>query len=189
MMYYSDCLKEFLRPLGIYDLSPGSLSASELDALGLELDHIGAAIDRTEQESALFTAKEEGLDRREALFARTPAHISLPLRRAAIAALLRIGDGDITLAAINNTLSGCGVTAIAEEKDQFGYIRVRFPDIAGIPPDFEQISRIILDIIPCHLDVEFCFRYLTWAECHAHEYTWSDIHQNRWNWYEFQCAI
>ncbi len=189
MMQYNHYLKEFLKPLGIYDLSPGSLSASELDALGLGLDHVSAAIDYTEQESSLSTAESEGLDRREALFARAPVHVSVPLRRAAIAALLRIGEGDITLSAINNTISGCGVTALVEEKDQFGYVRVRFPDIAGIPPDFEQISRIILDIIPCHLDVEFYFRYLTWAECHAHQYTWSDIHQNQWSWYEFQCAI
>ena len=31
-MSYSDHLKNLLRPLGIYDLTTGSLSASELDA-------------------------------------------------------------------------------------------------------------------------------------------------------------
>ena len=97
MMRYSHYLKEFLKPLGIYDLSPGSLSASELDALGLGLDRISAAIDYTERESSLSTAESEGLDRREALFARAPVHVSVPLRRAAIAALLRIGEGEIGL--------------------------------------------------------------------------------------------
>ena len=33
MRGYSDFLRDFLRPLGIYDLSPGSLSNSELEAL------------------------------------------------------------------------------------------------------------------------------------------------------------
>lgn len=188
-MGYSDYLKAFLQPLGIYDLSPGSLSASELDALGMGLDKISASIDYTHQESILCTAEGERLDRREALFARAPVHASLALRRAAITALLRIGEGDITLTNINNTISGCGIRALAQEKDRFGYIRVIFPDVVGIPPEFEQISRIILDIIPCHLDVEFYFRYLTWGECHAHGYTWSHINRNQWSWYDFQRAV
>ena len=79
--------------------------------------------------------------------------------------------------------------ALAQEKEQFGYIRVIFPETAGVPPEFEQISQIILDIIPCHLEVEFYFRYLTWAECHAHGYTWAVVHQNQWTWQEFQLAI
>ena len=33
-MGYSDYLRTLLRPLGVYDLSEGSLSGSELDALG-----------------------------------------------------------------------------------------------------------------------------------------------------------
>ena len=37
-MGYCDYLKNLLRPLGIYDLSDGSLSASELEALGRGLD-------------------------------------------------------------------------------------------------------------------------------------------------------
>lgn len=188
-MGYSDYLKKLLKPLGVYDLSAGSLSASELDALGLGFDKISAAIDYTEREGSLSTAEGEGLDRREALFARAPVHYSIPLRRAAIAALMRIGEGDITLSGINDTISGCGIKALAQEKDQFGYIRIIFPEVAGVPPEFEQISQIILDIVPCHLEVEFYFRYLTWAECHAHEYTWSHVHQNQWTWHEFQLAV
>ena len=188
-MGYSDYLKNLLKPLGVYDLSDGSLSGSELDALGLELDHIHGYIDYAEQESTLFTAKGEGLDRREAMFARAPVHYSTQLRRNAVAALLRIGLDSFTLDAINDTISGCGIKALAQEKETFGYIRVIFPEVAGVPPEFEQISRIILDIIPCHLDVEFYFRYLTWEECHTFGYTWNIIHSNQWSWHEFELAV
>ena len=116
-------------------------------------------------------------------------HVSTQLRREAVAALLRIGGDCFTLSDINSTISGCGIKALAQEKEQFGYIRVIFPETAGVPPEFEQISQIILDIIPCHLEVEFYFRYLTWAECHAHGYTWAVVHQNQWTWQEFQLAI
>ena len=68
-MGYCDYLKNLLRPLGIYDLSDRSLSASELEALGHGLDGAEAAIDYAERESALSTAEGEGLDRREAALA------------------------------------------------------------------------------------------------------------------------
>ena len=111
------------------------------------------------------------------------------LRREAVAALLRIGGDCFTLSDINSTISGCGIKALAQEKEQFGYIRVIFPETAGVPPEFEQISQIILDIIPCHLEVEFYFRYLTWAECQRPRLYLGRCHQNQWNWQEFQLAI
>ena len=188
-MGYGDYLRRFLRPLGVYDLTPGSLSGSELDALGHGLDELSAHLDYVERESALATAEEEGLRRREMLFARTPVHYSTELRRQAIAALLRIGGDCFTLSDINSTKSGCGIRALAQEKDQFGYIRVIFPEVAGIPDGFEQIRDIILDIIPCHLDVEFYFRYLTWQECEAFQYTWTVIHQRAYTWHGFELAV
>ena len=188
-MGYGEHLRKLLRPLGIYDLTPGSLSGSELDALGAGLDALSERMDYVERESALATAEGEGLRRRETLFARTPVHYSTALRRQAIAALLRIGGDCFTLSDINNTISGCGIKALAQEKDRFGYIRIIFPEVAGIPEGFEQIREIILDIIPCHLDVEFYFRYLTWAECEAFGYTWAIVEENAYTWHQFQLAI
>ncbi len=188
-MGYSDHLRSLLRPLDIYNLSPGSLSSSELEALGRGLDGVSQRMDYVERESALSTAAGEGLDRLEALFARTPVHYSTELRRQAIAALLRIGGSCFTLTDINNTISGCGIKALAQEKDRFGYIRIIFPNVAGIPEGFEQIRDIILDIIPCHLDVEFYFRYLTWEECEGYRYSWDIIHQREYTWYGFELAV
>ena len=188
-MGYGKHLRELLRPLGVYDLSPSSLSGSELEALGRGLDGLSDRLDYVEREGALSTAQGEGLDRLEPLFARTPVHYTTQLRRQAIAALLRIGGGCFTLSDINSTISGCGINALAQEKEQFGYIRVIFPDVAGIPEGFEQIREIILDIIPCHLDVEFYFRYLTWRECEAFGYTWAIIHEREYTWYGFELAV
>ena len=188
-MGYGTYLRELLGPLGIYDLTPESLSGSELDALGQGLDQVSERLDEVEREAALATARGEGLDRLEALFAKAPVNHSLSLRREAIAALLRIGEGDLTLSAINGTITGCGINAVAREMDRFGYIRVTFPDVVGVPDGFDQIREIILDIIPCHLEVEFFFRFLIWAECHASGYTWRAVQQNRWSWMEFQTAV
>ena len=48
-----------------------------------------------------------------------------------------------------------------------GTVKVWFPNTVGVPDEFSQAESIILDIIPCHLLVEFYFRYLTWLECEA----------------------
>lgn len=188
-MGYGEHLRRFLRPLGIYELRSGSLSGSELDALGWGLDKISARLDYVERESALATAEDEGLRRRELLFARTPVNYSTELRRQAIAALLRISGDSFTLADINNAISGCGINAIVEEGDQFGYVSVIFPDVAGIPEGFAQIRDIILDIIPCHLEVDFHLRYLTWHECEAYPYTWAVVHEKEYTWYGFELAV
>jgi len=188
-MGYAGYLKNFLKPLGIYDLSEGSLSGSELEALGHGLDELSARLDYVERESCLATAVGEGLRRREALFARTPVQYNTQLRREALAALLRIGGDSFTLEEINRTISGCGIKAVVQETDRFGYVKIIFPDVAGVPEGFEQIQKIILDIIPCHLEVEFAFRFLTWRECEEYGYTWRLIRQREYTWSQFEIAV
>ena len=184
---YEDYLKALLAPLRVYDLRPGTINGAELYALGKGFDGVSEQLDLTEREALTATAEDEGLSRREALFARRPAAFTPEERRAAIAALLQIDGDSLTPAAINRTLGGCGIRAKAEETAEG--LRVIFPKTAGIPADFEQIQSIILDILPCHLAVEFYFRYLTWAECEAAEYTWSSVEAAGHTWESFQLAV
>lgn len=185
-MGYCEYLQNLLRPLGVYDLSPGSLSYAELAALGHGLDGVSRRLDYVERESALATAEGEGLDRREALFARTPVHYTTGLRRQAIISLMRIDGGCFTLDDINHAISGCGIKAVAQETGEFGHVRIIFPDVDGIPEGFDQIREIILDILPCHIDVDFYFRYLTWAEW---AFTWAAIHEKMHTWQSLQLAF
>lgn len=188
-MGYGAYLKELLRPLGVYDLSEASLSGSELAAAGAALDGCCAAIERAEREAILSTAEAEGLTLREDLFAHRPADYGVPLRREAIAALLQVSGDSFTLADINRAIRGCGIRALAQETGTFGHIRVIFPDVGGIPEGFEQIRDVILDLIPCHLETEFYFRYITWAECEAKGFTWAMIHAAKHTWHSFELAV
>lgn len=70
-----------------------------------------------------------------------------------------------------------------------GKLRVIFPEVAGVPAEFDQIQRIILDILPCHLEAEFYFRYLTWRECERAGYTWEIIEAAEHTWKSFQLAV
>ena len=186
---YETFLKELLRPLGVYDLSDGSASESELYALGSGLDALSDRLEYVEREGLVATAEGEGLDLCESLFARRPAADTTALRRAAIAALLQIDGDSFTPEAINRTISGCGIRAEAQELDEAGHLRIIFPDVAGEPAEFETIREIILDIIPCHLETEFYFRYLTWAELEAREVTWAEVEAEGYSWERFQLWV
>ena len=188
-MIHQDYLASLLRPLGVYDLREGTVNRGELEAYGVRLDHMAGELEDTAREMNLTTAEGFGLERVEELLPYRPVCATPGQRRAALAALLRIGGDCFTLTDINNTISGCGIKAVAQEKEQFGYIRIVFPEVAGIPEGFEQIRDIILDIVPCHLDVEFYFRYLTWAECEAFGYTWAIIHERVYRSCGFELAV
>ena len=189
-MGYYNYLCELLRPLRVYRLDEGSLSGAELYAAGEGLDAAAEALEKAVREGMLMTAEGEGLARREKLFSRCPVSVSTALRREAIAALARINADSFTLDAINSTLSGCGIKALAEETEKKGTVKVWFPNTVGVPEEFSQVESIILDIIPCHLLVEFYFRYLTWLECEAQGFTWRIVEDEKHHtWESFERAV
>ena len=169
-MTYYDYLCRLLEPMRVYRTERGTLSGGELYAAGAALDEADGAMEYAEQEGVLQMAEGEGLARREKLFSRCPVSVSTALRREAIAALARINADSFTLDAINSTLSGCGIKALAED-------------------EFSQVESIILDIIPCHLLVEFYFRYLTWLECERVGFTWQSVEDAHHTWESFEKAV
>lgn len=186
---YENYLREMLLPLGVYDLSGTGVSGSELSALGAGLDEVAEHLEYVEREALTPTAEGEGLSRRENLFARKPAAPSTELRRAAIASLLQIDGDSLTLDAINRTISGCGIPAQVQETKTVGQLRVIFPETAGEPDQYAQIQKIILDLLPCHLETEFYLRYMTWAECEEKKYTWDTAEEAGHTWQSFQLAV
>ena len=134
-MSYGAYLRELLRPLRIYGLE-GTANGGELEAQGKALDGVEAAMEEVQREMLICTAEGRGLEAVEALLARKPVAASLERRRAALAALLRIGGDSFTLTAINDNLKGCGLNAVASETETPGVVEVRFPDVPGIPDGF-----------------------------------------------------
>lgn len=187
-MSYGAYLRELLRPLRIYGLE-GTANGGELEAQGKALDGVEAAMEEVQREMLICTAEGRGLEAVEALLARKPVATSLERRRAALAALLRIGGDSFTLAAINDTISGCGVNARVEETDQAGTVEVSFPQVPGIPPNFEEIRVIIEDIIPAHLIIQYHYWYLTWQQLEQKFSCWQDIEDKNLTWYGLETYV
>ena len=189
MTGHYEYLCRLLEPMRIYRTERGSISGSELYAAGTALDGARDAVEYAGREGILPCAEGEGLTCRERLFARCPVNVSTALRREAIAALTRISSDSFTLGDINSALSGCGIRALAEETEKKGVVKVWFPNTVGVPEEFSQVKSIILDIIPCHLLIDFYFRYLTWRECAAQGMTWRSVETAAHTWESFQKAV
>ena len=174
---------ELLRPLGVYDLRQGTINRGELAAYGTELDSRKDELDDTAREMNLTTAQDFGLERIEALLPYRPVCYTVKQRQEALAALLRIGGDSFTPEAINDTLKGCGINARAEETDQSNYVKVYFPDVAGIPEGFDQLRTIIEEILPSHVDVTYVFWYNTWGMVAKRHDTFGDAAASALSWY------
>jgi len=180
---HQDYLASLLRPLGVYDLREGTVNRGELEAYGVRLDHMAGELEDTAREMNLTTAEGFGLERVEELLPYRPVCSTPGQRRAALAALLRIGGDSFTPAAINDTLRGCGLNARAEEGGQPGYVKVYFPEVAGIPEGFDGLRAIIEEILPSHVDVTYVFWYNTWAMAAERHPTWGHAQDAGLSWY------
>ena len=172
-----------LRPLGVYDLREGAVNRGELAAYGLALDGRETELSDTAREMNLTTAEDFGLERIEALLPYRPVCETAAQRRAALAALLRIGGDSFTPKAINDTLRGCGLNARAEEGEKPGYVKVYFPDVAGIPEGFDRLREIIEEILPSHVEVTYVFWYNTWSMVARRHPTFGDAKDTELSWY------
>lgn len=54
-------------------------------------------------------------------------------------------------------------------------VEVYFPDVPGIPDGFDEMKKILEDILPSHLEIQYKFWYITWALMEERFDTWGDI--------------
>lgn len=179
-MRYTQYLEDLLRPLGIYSLEPDTYSGGELCALGRELDEACNLLEHSQREAVVTTAEDYGLTQIEALFARRPRAAGLTARRNAISALLQISGDSFTLEAMNRCLSGCGVDARVKETGERAVVEVWFPGVLGVPEFFEEVRKIIEDILPSHVLIRYRFQYATWGLLESLGLLWSDLNGLSW---------
>lgn len=178
-MSHAEQMWELLLPLGPYRRQ-GVYTAGELAGEGEALDGVLEALEELEQEAMLDTAEGYGLETLESLLVHRPVVTTTAGRREALSALLRIGGDSFTLAAINDNLKGCGFNAVVSETGEQGVVEVRFPDVPGVPDGFEQLRKIIEDILPCHLQVNYVYWYLTWGGLEERFHTWGELEGYTW---------
>lgn len=151
-MSYSDYLKNTLKPLGIYELETG-IGSAELNALGAVMDEAEKKLSRTFREMLPMTAENEGLQKFESLFPGAASTADLASRRAAVNALMRMGEYESSDQGLNIFLDACGIPANVYETATKEVLKVRF---SGTKPEGEELRKLkqrIEAILPCHLEV------------------------------------
>ena len=167
-MSYAQYLRQLLAPLGVYQLN-APFQGGELEALGDAFDQVEGALEELNREACLATAEDWGLEQAASLFRRRPPATTVKTMREALAALLRIGGDSFTLAAINDTISGCGVNARVEETEQAGTVEVSFPQVPGI--------------------IQYHYWYLTWQQLEQKFSCWQDIEDKNLTWYGLETYV
>lgn len=186
-MSHAQYLRDLLRPLGVYNLE-APFNGGELDAQGEALDGTMDWIEEVQRESSLATAEDWGLEKIAALFVRRPVASQPRKLAAALAALIRIGGDSFTLAAINDTITGCGIPAVVKETGT-GQVSVSFPGVAGEPNGFQDLKKIIEDILPTHLGIEYDFWFLTWQELEDNFPSWQSIEDLDLSWTQLETFV
>ena len=187
-MSHSEQLRDLLFPLGIYDLN-APYNGGELDAQGEALDGIWAGLEELHREADLTTAEDWGLELVAGLLARKPVTTSAKRMRNSLMALLNVGGDSFTQEAINAAISGCGIRAQVTETDQVGTVEVSFPDVPGIPEGFEEMAKIIEDMIPAHLLIQYVYWYITWEQLEAKIKNWQDIEDRQLTWEQLEAFV
>ncbi len=186
-MSYAGYIWALLEPLGIYRKN-GTFQMGELHAQGEALDGAMEALEEVGRETSLTAAEGWGLEALAELFARRPVASGPRELAAALAALLRIGGDSFTLEALNDTIAGCGIPAVAEERGR-GQVAVSFPGVAGEPAGFQELKKIIEDILPVHVGIEYDFWFLTWIELEGNFSSWQAIEEMDLSWEQLETFV
>ncbi len=167
-------LRAILEPLGVYRWE-GSFQWKELQSEGKVLDTIASELQHLQKEMCLLTAEQEGLSYLYPLLAGVPKAETVEKERETLAALLRIGSRSFTLAAMNDSLRGCGISAVVQETDRSDTLLVSFPSVAVTPERFPLLKPIIEGILPCHLNVEYRLSYRVWKKLEEAFSSWAAL--------------
>lgn len=102
----------------------------------------------------------------------------LDFRRSRIRGKLR-GNGVTTVAMIQNVAESYsnGEVAIMEYPAQYK-LEIKFVGTFGIPPNMDDLTQTLRDILPAHLEWDYVFVFNTWSS--VAEKTWSDFSVYTW---------
>ena len=154
-MGYAEHLRKLLRPLGVYDLRPESLSGGELEALGEAFDLLYQWISYELAEALPLTAAGEGLNSWERLLGCPRLLETAEDRRQTLLGLLRLPYLGATEAALTEAAAFTGAAIRFDESLLPQKLVVH---LEGVPPDAAaraEIEAYFHKLLPCHLTVEY----------------------------------
>lgn len=103
----------------------------------------------------------------------------LEYRRSRIRSKLR-GSGVTTVALIESVVESFSNGDVAVTEDPQAYrLEIKFVGTIGIPPNLEDLTASLREILPAHLAWNYVMVYNTWDMTAQH--TWDELRQRSWD--------
>lgn len=145
------------------------------NTLAQELGQINIDIEDLIKQCFVDTATW-GLEIWERIFGiQTDKTKPLDQRRSMIKAKMR-GAGTVNIEQIKNIARAFlnGELDVTENFANYS-IDIEFTDYGGVPPNRDDLTKILREIIPAHLEINYILNYLLWSALRNLEWTWDDI--------------
>lgn len=150
--------------------------------LGIEIGKLNCHMDDVHNQCYIDTATWGlSLWEKELALEINP-NISYEQRREIIKAKLR-GAGTATIEYIKNVAVAYsnGEVEVVEHNDKY-YIEIKFVGVHGIPANMAGLKKILSEIIPAHLGIEYVYTFSVWG--HLLPLTWETFKFNGMNWFD-----
>lgn len=67
-----------------------------------------------------------------------------------------------------------------------GHIVVKFTAVRGVPQNLDDLKRVIEEVKPAHLAIDYQYTYLHWDELDASCYSWDDLDRFNMTWDSYE---
>lgn len=104
-------------------------------------------------------------------------HKDVEYRRTRLASKLR-GSGVVTSDMVRDVAASFSNGEVAVSRVGEFEISIRFWDTIGIPPNMDDLTAALRDIMPAHLKWTYVYTYNTWDVLKAH--TWGELKTRTW---------
>lgn len=155
------------------------------NALGKEVSELQCVVASTLDQMFVSTATWGLKLWEKELAIETNKSLSDEFRREIIMAKMR-GTATTTKALIKSVAVAFSNGEVEVIEDNAKYtVKIKFVGTRGVPANLEDFKKMLSQIIPAHLVIEYVFTYMTWKEFNSYDKTWKQWEDLRLNWKEF----
>lgn len=178
-----------LLPLGVYNLSGGSINYAELSAFSAGLELLRQSLDELLKESFVITSETYGIENLEKLCGSVRDDLPIEKRREMLTQRLSLSTADFTPKGFEKMLRTLGVEGRIEEYPEAMRIVINLSDEELTEAQKEWVLYQAEALLPAHLDFDVVFSGFDWKVSDALGNTFGTIDSKGYCWKEIDYSI
>ncbi len=186
------CLESMIKklsPLGVYNLSEGSIVYAELAAFSAGLDILRENLDMLLKESFIATAEDLGIEIPERLVGNLRDDLPLSKRREMLSGRLSLNVTDFTPEGFEKMMKLLGISGEIEEYPHTQRIVLNLSEEDYTEAQREWIVSQAKALLPAHLVSDVVFSGFDWRESDSLANTFAQIDGKGYIWNEIDYMV